>query len=1202
MPEEPDSIPFILRKAENYDFLVDYSGSKKVKLEQEGKRETFSYALNLLDLVGAKAITGDFDSQHDLEEALAFIESRDVNWEEYWIATLTCETDFLKSKCFELLKQIRQHQKNYCLNKYGRNSDEYCKSLLNYTELLYLFIQDYYLAEENCKEGLSASYARKSDEYDVYDMFVIYLMGIYNQREMAGEELTSEKIDLQIQQLERTEQKADIDPDSYLYQLYNLGVLYFLREDYNNAIEYSLKGMEKAEELIGKDNDLYSALVTNYFQAKWMSGDGDSVKELQLENLARREKIIDKNSDDYFSQLREIASDYSDLNYFDEALRVISTTLEEIKEKEGESLNYASALNDMVSYKLNIQDYGDCISFLNQIIDIKQRHNDYTYIVTQLTLSSLYQKLGDYLTAIEISENSLKELAQMSEKGMNPDLIYKVKKSIASSLSSNYSLLGNKQKSAFYQLELIRILEKELGESVPENVINQLMAELEGRDYEYTDEDLEYINKINEEELELIEKSGQLNTSEYSYHLSQLAVPYVIVGKFDVALKYFEESLKSYEQQNNTNSIDYADCLELYAQTHRMLGNNESALNSLKKSLMIKENKLPDNHPDILSLKTEIAGLGFRIGDSEAITYTKDATIGLKKLLITSFAQLSSVERNLYWNKYKDWFLSDLYSISSIANDAELHEITLDGILLSKGLLLNTDIEFYKLLTDSNDTDLLNKYFKLSVIRSSLNNSKDIDPEEYQRKEIETQKLEKDLIEKSKIYGEYAVNLNVTWQRVKNQLVEGSVAIEFISFPDYNGNVQYAAYIMRKDSDSPMFVKLFEEKDLKKIPSSSYYKDNALSKLLWSKFDNYFQGIENIYFSPSGELYNIAIEYLPHYKEDGIISDSFNFYRLSSTRELAKGKVSQKNNKAVLYGGMKYDTHANFLAEDMARYPDLKTRDIMPNVVESVGFREGVAELPGTLIEVDNINLSFQNSPVKTKLYSGLDGTEASFKSLSGKNINIMHIATHGFYWTESEAKKANDMIFMIEGDSNSPHLKEDKALTRSGLLFSGANNTLLGKKVPNGVEDGILTAKEISGLDLRGLDLVVMSACQSGLGEITGDGVFGLQRGFKKAGANTLLMSLWKVDDKATQILMTKFYEEFLTGKSKYEALKNARNYLRNYEQKIEYDRAENLTASQRRRQEMQGELAEPYIEKIVRPFQDPKYWAAFILLDAMN
>ena len=198
-----------------------------------------------------------------------------------------------------------------------------------------------------------------------------------------------------------------------------------------------------------------------------------------------------------------------------------------------------------------------------------------------------------------------------------------------------------------------------------------------------------------------------------------------------------------------------------------------------------------------------------------------------------------------------------------------------------------------------------------------------------------------------------------------------------------------------------------------------------------------------------------------------------------------------------------------------------------------------------------------------------------------------MHIATHGFYWTQREVRRMNNMTF-LQMDNNAPRYVEDKALSRSGLMLAGANIALSRKSLPENIQDGILTAKEISSLDLQELDLVVLSACQTGLGEITGDGVYGLQRGFKKAGANSILMSLWKVDDNATQMLMSKFYEFFLSGKSKLEALSLAQKYLREY-----VDDAR-VTASEDNDSETKIEKNKPYV--------DPKYWAAFILLDAFD
>lgn len=138
--------------------------------------------------------------------------------------------------------------------------------------------------------------------------------------------------------------------------------------------------------------------------------------------------------------------------------------------------------------------------------------------------------------------------------------------------------------------------------------------------------------------------------------------------------------------------------------------------------------------------------------------------------------------------------------------------------------------------------------------------------------------------------------------------------------------------------------------------------------------------------------------------------------------------------------------------------------------------------------------------------------------------------------------------------------------------------------------------------MDLRKLDLVVLSACQTGLGEISGDGVFGLQRGFKKAGANTLMMSLWKVDDKATKLLMSRFYSNLVAGKSKIESLRDAQKYVREYETEVEVRPDNKPAISAHAKVQVQQSNTQQKIIKKVHPYKDPKYWAAFILLDALN
>ena len=169
------------------------------------------------------------------------------------------------------------------------------------------------------------------------------------------------------------------------------------------------------------------------------------------------------------------------------------------------------------------------------------------------------------------------------------------------------------------------------------------------------------------------------------------------------------------------------------------------------------------------------------------------------------------------------------------------------------------------------------------------------------------------------------------------------------------------------------------------------------------------------------------------------------------------------------------------------------------------------------------------------------------FKSLNGKPLKFLHFATHGFYIPDSELHRGDNIRYISNVD-NTIHT-DDNELTRSGLLLTGANKVLGGHASNNPFDNGILSAVEISRMDLSSLDLVVLSACQSGLGDVTKEGVMGLQRGFKKAGAGSMLLTLWEVHDEATSILMQHFYKKALAGMPYREALRAAQRYLRKYD-----------------------------------------------------
>ena len=198
---------------------------------------------------------------------------------------------------------------------------------------------------------------------------------------------------------------------------------------------------------------------------------------------------------------------------------------------------------------------------------------------------------------------------------------------------------------------------------------------------------------------------------------------------------------------------------------------------------------------------------------------------------------------------------------------------------------------------------------------------------------------------------------------------------------------------------------------------------------------------------------------------------------------------------------------------------------------------------------------------IDTDVFMRNEGIEETFKNLSGTNRSIIHIATHGFSLSRSQVKESKDQLVFLNKQTDNL----DNMLNYSGLLMSGANYRLKGHKLPNELEDGILTAREIAQVDLGKVELVVLSACQTALGEIRSDGVFGIQRSFKKAGAHTLLMSLWKVRDQATDLMMTYFYKYLMEGKKRQEAFKMAQKSIQN------------------------------------DGFTDPVDWASFILLDSI-
>lgn len=536
-----------------------------------------------------------------------------------------------------------------------------------------------------------------------------------------------------------------------------------------------------------------------------------------------------------------------------------------------------------------------------------------------------------------------------------------------------------------------------------------------------------------------------------------------------------------------------------------------------------------------------------------------------RNLVNESFLTYNNMQRKSYWwGAYVgEWFQNDLPTliISSNSTDSLSIRTLYDATIFSKGILLSTESDVRNLILNSNNTDLICKYNRLLRLDKKNNN-----PDEFRDYSLfmEESQLESELMQYIRQHSSSISALNVSSKDIQNMLNHNSIAVEFLSVRiDTTAALNYYALILEpNETCEPRLIKLFSSNQLDMINPEKYYTTKSLTKLIWEPLLDYIQKYDTIYFAPCEILNNIAIEHLPYIEGNGYMTDSLVIYRLSNTRELVSPQHKVKISGIGLFGGMIYNT-------------DLTNMDVSQKAIQKLqdnveSNRSGHSYLPNSKIEVEIIDSIMQSYNINSYIYTGLNGTEENFKNMcSQKTPEILHIATHGIYYSNEDIDDNPEYskLPFIKRSVHNNFYTEDLALTQSFLLFTGSDTSNKGDDRRASYNDGILTAQEITTLNLKNTDLVVLSACQSGLGEIKGDGIFGLQRGFKKAGVKSLLMSLWDVDDNATQILMINFYNNLLSGMSKREALHKAQTTLRHNAN-----------------------------------YSNPYYWAAFILLDGLN
>lgn len=514
----------------------------------------------------------------------------------------------------------------------------------------------------------------------------------------------------------------------------------------------------------------------------------------------------------------------------------------------------------------------------------------------------------------------------------------------------------------------------------------------------------------------------------------------------------------------------------------------------------------------------------------------------IRKEISERFVYLSDHERELYMTNKLSSAIEEIEAYACIYPELEFaKKAAFEAVLLEKGIALSASTEIQKIMNSSSvDTkhlmSLRNQFNMASDKESRISLQLKISLEEQKLQDYVGPKIE-----------DYINSLLVDINEIKENIDAQTAVVEFIRvlMPNKtNYTYIYGALILTKELESPIYVNIGTEHQIefvKRKKSSIYANDNELYNLLWNPIVPFITDKKLVYFSPTGLLHLLNIELIAHNHLQNI-----DFVRLSSSREICHKKGGSNSNSIVLFGGLCYDCE---LAEGKFAQETINIESL-----NSSTTRGDISFLPGSLCEINCISKIATTNKKKSTVYSGEKGSELNYKNLSGKETSILHISTHGFSLGHENISEFGD------------------PMRRCGLLLSSSLQAWNGNPRQN-AEDGILLGEEIANVSLQQNDLVVLSACETALGVTTTEGVWGLQRAFKKAGAGSIIMSLWKVDDVSTRLFMTEFYKNYLSGRSKQESFKMAQKHVRNYTD-----------------------------ENGVELFRDPAYWAAFIILDGLN
>jgi CHAT domain-containing protein/tetratricopeptide (TPR) repeat protein len=998
------------------------------------------------------------------------------------------------------------------------------------------------------------------------------------------------------------------DHPLYANSVNDLAALYESMGEYKKAEQYYVDSKNIRKKVLGEQHPDYAASLNNlaslyqkqglYTQAEPLLTESSNIMKkavgenhtdyaLSLNNLARlydelgrfekAEALYKQSKDIYFKNFGEVHPDYAlvlnnlanlydNMGLYKEAEQLYIRAKDIRKKILGEkSLDYAGSLNNLAGLYVELGQYKMAETMMLESKEIQKKfkgefHPDYAMVLNNLAV--LYIETGQfekserlYIEARDIWKNSFGE--------NHPDYATSL-----NNLAELYRKMGQLEKAESFYIAAKDIRKKVFGENHPDYAIslNNLADFYKGKE-DYTKAEPLFVEAKN-----IWKKTLGENHPVYATSLNNLASLYKSMGDFKRSDSLFTLSKDIRKKILGTDHPDYAASLNNLADLYMKNGDYRKAETFYLESKETWKKAFGEDHPVYAISLHNLANLYELSGDYNKAWPIRTAGDNIiLNTLKNTFSSLSEKEKEKYISSNISMIESNNSLLFTHRNaTAEISVSNFDQQLLFKSFLLNDTRNILESVKNKKDSNLLQLLDAWQANKTFLSKQYSLPVKNRMQKldsiVAKTEFLEKDLNLKSTEFRNQQKATNLTANDVRAKLVNDEVAIEFVRFRLFNkkwtDSILYAAYILNKNDSFPQFVPLCEEKQLGKYFSSTggaatiktLYRSevvdenekpaisgDSLFALIWKPLLPYLKGVKKINYSPAGLLYKIAFHALPA-GDSLLLMDKYELNQYTSTRQLAiTEEKKNKNTSITLFGDCQFTMDSTAIVNKIPVNEKVNTL-----ITASISRGEnagGWKQLSGTADEIRNIQVLFDKNKINTNAFTQATATEEQFKSLSGNSPSIIHLATHGFFLPDPEKKKQEGFA----ADERNAFTLADDPLLRSGIVLSGANRVWSGKPPIEGREDGIVTAYEIAQMDLSKTDLVVLSACETALGDIKGnEGVFGLQRAFKLAGVKNMLLSLWKVPDAETAELMKDFYTYYLQGKTASESFAAAQKDMR--------------------------------------------------------